>query len=74
MAPVDRVSMTVGVHGHFETSAEGFDYVLGRYLPASVGELRSIICERSPGIDYSDLIAVSQCLMILAELDGFATN
>ncbi|MEU9605441.1 hypothetical protein [Streptomyces sp. NPDC048057] len=71
--------MNVTTHGQFQTSAEGFDRLIAQYLPASVESLRAQLQkfsdeEHGAGIDYSDLTTVTECLLVLAELRGFATN
>lgn len=83
MARYDTIGMSIGSHGSFETSAASLDVLMTRYLPglekwiAEIGivaDLRSQIQARLPELDYSDLATVTECLMVLAELDGCATN
>lgn len=71
------IRITIEGHGQFQTTAEAFDLVMSRYLPASTASLRTLVNERmhqAHGLDYSDLHTATECLMVLAELDGFATN
>ena len=75
MADTDNITISIRGHGEYQTTADGLDMLMYRYLPASVSELRAKIEQRSGGeIDYSDLHTVTECLMVLAELDGCATN
>ncbi|WJN62614.1 hypothetical protein [Streptomyces phage phiScoe1] len=74
-----HVRMYVTTHGQYQTSAERFDQLIAEYLPASVESLRAEVDrlgneEHGLGIDYSDLTTVTECLLILGELRGFATN
>lgn len=72
-----RISLVFPIPGHgtYTTRPEALDIVMARYLPASVAELKVLITERSDdqggGIDYSDLTTVTECLMVLAEYDGY---
>ncbi|AVO22564.1 hypothetical protein PBI_PAEDORE_81 [Streptomyces phage Paedore] len=74
MAATDRITMNIKGHGQYQTDAEHFDMLMARHLPASVEELRAQIQERTTEIDYSDLATVTECLMVLAEYSGYATN
>jgi hypothetical protein len=76
MPALDNLKITIGTHGAFQTYAARFDLLIARYLPASPRQLRALIEERAEGsgIDYSDLDSVTECLMVLAEYDGLATN
>ncbi|MFD7257188.1 hypothetical protein [Streptomyces sp. NPDC059874] len=74
MAESDRITIEQTAHGQFQTTAHHFDGLMARYLPASVADLRAVIAEMSPEIDWSDVSTVTECLMILAELHGYATN
>lgn len=74
-----HVKLYIQRHGSYQTSAERLDHLIATYLPASVEELRSKLqhfsdTEHGAGIDYSDLRTVTECLMVLAELHGYATN
>ncbi|MCP9209566.1 hypothetical protein [Streptomyces cucumeris] len=73
MAMTDDIKIKLAGHGLFQTNGHHFDQLMAKYLPASVAELRDGIGERID-IDYSDLETVTECLMVLAELDGLATN
>lgn len=76
MAATDNIAVTIQGHGRYQTSVEAMDLLIERYLPTSVAELRQEIISRSdyPATHYDDLRTVTECLMILAEFDGFATN
>ncbi|WP_031513670.1 hypothetical protein [Streptomyces sp. NRRL F-5123] len=74
-----HVRLRVTTHGSFQTSPESFDRLMAEYLPASPAELRAKLQrfsdeQHGSSIDYSDLTTVTECLMVLAELRGFATN
>lgn len=68
-------------HGAYKVRVEALDVVMARYLPglvmdgSLVRELKERINERSDaqggGIDYSDLTTVTECLLVLAEYDGY---
>ncbi len=62
-------------HGAYTVRPEALDVMLARYLPASVAQLKERITERSDdqggGIDYSDLTTITECLIVLAEYDGY---
>lgn len=78
-APAGHIAMRVTTHGCYQTSAESFDLLIAEYLPALPAELRAKLQryadeEFGAGIDYSDLTTVTECLMVLAELRGYATN
>ncbi len=76
MAFTDYITINIEGHGTYQTRAGALDLLMQRYLPASIAELRAKIEEKSDGngIDYSDLSTVTECLMILGEYDGYATN
>lgn len=76
MALADNISIHIHGHGWYQTSAERMDLLIERCLPASVAGLRQQIIDRGdyPAGHYDDLHTITECLMILAELDGFATN
>ena len=76
MAITDKITVNITNHGQYQTDVNHFDLMIGRYLPASPYELRQKITERSdyPEGHYDDVYTVTELLMILAELDGFATN
>lgn len=76
MAVADNIRATITGHGTYQTSVNHFDLVIARYLPNSPYELRKLIEERSdyPPGHYDDVHTVTELLLILAELDGFATN
>lgn len=68
----DKITLE-GDHGRYQTRVAELDLMIQRYLPASVEDLRNLIQERQGGPGYS-LSTVTEGLMILAELDGHATN
>jgi hypothetical protein len=71
MALTDEITLE-GEHGQYRARVESLDLVIARYLPASVAGLREIIRERTG--EERTLTTIMEGLMILAELDGFATN
>lgn len=62
-----------GSYGQFQTTPFAFDMLIAKYLPASVNELNAIITERR-GEEGDPYATVTECLMVLAEYDGYATN
>lgn len=76
MAITDKITINITGHGQFQTDANHFDLMISRYLHDSPNGLRKKITERSvyPAGHYDDVHTVTELLMILAELDGFATN
>jgi hypothetical protein len=76
--PSGHIAMRITSHGWYQTTAERFDQLVAEYLPASVGDLRAqlqgISNDEGWDIDYSDLTTVTECLFVLAELRGYATN
>ena len=74
-----HVSIYIAAHGAYETSAASFDALMTEYAGTPLPRLRADIQKLSDeqhggGIDYSDLRTVTECLFILAELSGMATN
>ncbi|MFJ3775243.1 hypothetical protein ACIPX0_26465 [Streptomyces sp. NPDC090075] len=73
-----HVEARITTHGWFQTSVERFDQLITEYLPATVeglrAQLQQIAADDGSDIDYSDLTTVTECLLVLAELRGFATN
>lgn len=74
-----HVSLQIAAHGAYETDIASFDGLLAEYGTWSLEKFRSEIqClsdeEHGGGIDYSDLRSVTECLFIMAELSGMATN
>lgn len=61
-------------HGQYETTPEALDLMMSKFLPASVGQLRHELRQREPDIDWSDLMDITSCLVVLAEYEGYATN
>jgi hypothetical protein len=47
---------------------------MSRYLPATMEELARQITERQGEIQVWKITSLTEGLMILAELDGYATN
>ena len=78
MARTDKITIDIAGHGTYQTEAEALDMMIDCYLPASVASLRDKIRTRqglsSSDPQYRDLDSVTACLMILANLDGHATN
>lgn len=68
-----RIAFTSN-HGTYETTPEALDLMMSKFLPASPEQLRQILSERAPDIDYSDVRSVSALLVVLAEYEGHATN
>lgn len=74
-----HVALYIPVHGSYETTPQVLDMLMAEHLPDSVAGLRRKIQkfsdeEHGGGIDYSDLRSITECLFILAELHGHATN
>ncbi|MEU5403732.1 hypothetical protein ABZ348_31085 [Streptomyces sp. NPDC005963] len=79
MQPHRHIRTYIPGRGQYQTSAERFDQLIAEYLPASPASLRAELQrlsdeEHGGHIDYSDLATVTECLLILGELRGFATN
>ncbi len=76
MAITDKITINITGHGQYQTDANHFDLMMAKYLHKSPCELRQQIEERSdyPPGHYADVHTVTELLMILAELDGYATN
>ncbi len=70
---MDKIGLRSSAHGHFETTPEALDLMIGSYLPTSVQDLEKLIAERLGEARYP-LTSVIEGLMVLAELDGYATN
>lgn len=56
-------------HGQYATDAYSLDEAIRRYLPASVNDLQTIMAEREPELDYSDIHSVSEFLIMLASFE-----
>lgn len=74
-----HVALYIPAHGSYETTPEALDELMAEHLPDSVAGLRRKIQKHSDeemgqDIDYSDLKSITECLFILAELHGHATN
>jgi hypothetical protein len=76
MAVTDTIKVNIKGHGHYQLSVAGLDRVITAYLPASVSQLRDEICKTNGAEprEYADLVTVTECLVILGELHGYATN
>ncbi len=62
-------------HGTYQCSTASLDLMISRYLPASPAELSELINEREGRPDnFYRCATVTEALLILAELDGLATN
>jgi hypothetical protein len=72
VAAWDKITLE-GEHGQYQTRVAELDLMIMRYLPASVEDLRDLIRERQGDPDYN-VSTVTEGLMILAELDGYAIN
>ncbi|WP_138958983.1 hypothetical protein [Streptomyces sp. YIM 121038] len=72
MAEYDVITLK-GEHGTYQTRVGALDIMIARYLPASSNGLQDLIRKRQGNPAYH-VSTVSEALMILAELDGFATN
>lgn len=71
MADFDTITL-VGKYGTFQTRPAVLDLMIERYLPASLRELRAVVEEKG-GLSV-EVHTVADALMVLAELDGYATN
>lgn len=76
MAKDSKITLIVGGHGQFETTFELFDSLMAEYAVFDVFMLHVEIKELvgDQGYEVSDLTTRIECLMILAELRGLATN
>lgn len=72
MAAWDLITLQ-GEHGQYQTRVSALDLVIARYLPASPNDLQEEIRERT-GDPERTVATMTEGLMILAELDGYATN
>jgi hypothetical protein len=72
----DKITLYIKGHGQYQVAAASLDELIETHLPASVDQLRREISEREgrPEHDFADLQTVTECLMILGELSGLATN
>ena len=74
-----HASLYIAAHGAYETSTASFDQLLADYGHLNVVKFKALVQklsdeEHGGGIDYSDLTSVTECLFIMAELTGWATN
>jgi hypothetical protein len=73
-APVIKIQ--IPGHGLFKTYAYRLDLVMAAYLPASAFTLRKKLSEYATengqaATTYDDLHSVTECLMVLAEFNGY---
>jgi hypothetical protein len=70
------ITMEVGGHGQFQTTAGSLDRLMAEYAGYDVAALRTEIKDLVGDRYYevSDITTRFACLMILAELKGLATN
>jgi hypothetical protein len=54
-------------HGYYRVTTAALDATMSRYLPASPADLRAIVSEREPDIDYSEVTDAVAFLVILAD-------
>jgi hypothetical protein len=74
-----HVALYISKHGQYRTDLASFDALMAEYADTPLPKLRADIQKLSDehhggNIDYSDLRTVTECLFILAELSGMATN
>lgn len=74
-----HVALYIAAHGQYQTDTASFDALLTEYGHLPVDKLRATVQklgdeQHGGGIDYSDLRSVTECLFIMAELSGMATN
>jgi hypothetical protein len=79
MARPGHVSLRITDHGAYQTDIASFDALWAEYGHLKLDELRAQIQKFSDeqhggGIDYSDLRTLTECMFIMAELSGMATN
>ena len=77
--PHGHVRAEIPGRGQYQTDTASFDALLAEYGSWDVKRLKAKLQKRSDeqhggGIDYSDLRSVTECLFIMAELSGLATN
>jgi hypothetical protein len=72
--PIDTVNLRSALHGGYQCKAADLDRAMSRYLPATMEELARQITERQGEIQVWKITSLTEGLMILAELDGYATN
>lgn len=63
-----------GWYGQFQTNPFLLDIVISKYLPASPEQLNALIVERRGEYLEGKYETVIECLMVLAQFDGYATN
>lgn len=63
------ITLDVRNHGQYRVSCWALDYAINHYLLTSMKALRTILNEREPDIDWSDVHSPSHALIILADWD-----
>lgn len=53
-------------HGVYTATPAQLDDAIARHLPASANDLRALLVDADPDIDWSDLTDVSALLIVLA--------
>jgi len=74
-----HLSLYIQAHGQYETDTASFDALMTAYGSWSLARLRVALQKLATEVhgmdtDYSDLRSVTECLFIMAELSGMATN
>lgn len=67
------IVMLLHGHGTFNCTTQELDAAIDKYLPCRVMDLRVLIEERT-GVSYTDVHSISECLVVLADLDGYANH
>ncbi len=72
---MNKITMRSGTHGTYQCSTESLELMISRYLPASRLALVQLVAERhGQEVSYWQDLTLVEALMVLAELDGLATN
>lgn len=76
MIPAEgRIGINIPGRGWYETHPGSLDKVIAAYLPATPQQLRENLRERGSAMDAdTELLTVTEYLMIIAEYEGLATN
>lgn len=67
---METTNIYIPGHGTFQFTAEEMDRAIAKFLPTSVAALRAVCNERT-GIDYSDVITVTELMAILIDAGEF---
>lgn len=67
------IVMLLHGHGTFNCTTQELDAAIDKYLPNRVVDMRVLIEERT-GVSYTDVHSISECLIVLADLDGYANH